>query len=205
LAFPETPTYYRAKAHYPYSIAVLAPVDRRSEHYGERIAGTHWEGCSTDALWGGDATALIQKRLVSELEASGLFPSVVTTPARPEDMVMRTEIHAFCSQVVGLLFLRVAGITALKVTLEQNGKVLFDHKFEKVVTDADKEYSGSQATFIEQAMKVTMADSLRELIREMLSQLDVEGATWSRAAANQSPEPTAPRAGARNPVAQVYR
>ncbi|GIW44965.1 MAG: hypothetical protein KatS3mg077_2247 [Candidatus Binatia bacterium] len=205
LAFPETPTYYRAKAHHPYTVVVLAPVDRRPEHYGERIAGTRWKGCCTDALWGGDASALIQKRLVSELEASALFSSVATTLTRPDDLVMRTEIHAFCSQVVGVVFLRVAGITALKVSLEQNGKVLFDHKFEKVVTDADKEYSGSQVTFIEQAMKVTMADSLRELIKEMLSQLDVEAATWSRAAANQSPEPTAPRAGARNPLARVYR
>jgi len=183
LAFPEAATDYRAKTRYPYAIVVLAPVDRRSVHYGDRVAGTHWKGCSTDPLWGDDASALIQKRLVSELEASGLFSSVTTTSTRPDDVVMTTEIHAFCSQAVGVLFIRVAGIGALKVSLARNGKVLSDHKFERVVTDADKEYSGSQATFIEQAMKVTMADSLRELIKDMLNRFEIEAVTWSPAAA----------------------
>src|SRR5712671_2660520 len=84
LAFPETVTNYRAKAHYPYTIVVLTPVDRRSEHYGESIAGTRWKGCSTDPLLGDDAAALIQKRLVGELEASGLFSSVATASSRPD-------------------------------------------------------------------------------------------------------------------------
>ena len=46
--------------------------------------------------------------------------------------------------------------------MERDGMVLMDKKFERVVTDADPEYSGSQVTFIEQAMRATMADSLRE-------------------------------------------
>jgi len=93
---------------------------------------------------------------------------------------MKTEIHAFCSQSVGFLIVRVAGISSLRVTLEQNGKVLLDRKFEKVVTDADKEYTGSQVTFLEQAMKVTMADSLRELLKDMLKQTEADAESWQR-------------------------
>jgi hypothetical protein len=91
---------------------------------------------------------------------------------------MKTEIHAFCSQTVGFFIARVAGISSLHVILEQDGKVLLDRKFEKVVTDADKEYTGSQVGFIEQAMKVTMADSLRELLKDMLKQIEAEAKTW---------------------------
>jgi len=91
---------------------------------------------------------------------------------------MKTEIRAFCSQARGFFWVRVAGISSLRVILEQNGKVLLDRKFEKVVTDADKEYTGSQVSFIEQAMKVTMADSLRELLKDMFKQFEVEAKTW---------------------------
>src|ERR1041384_6334638 len=122
LAFPETATYYRAKANYPYTIVVLTPVDRRSEHYGQPIAGTRWKGCSTDPFWGDDAAALIQKRLVSELEASGLFSSVATASTRQDDVVVRTDIHAFCSQAVGFLIVRVAGTRGAQATSEQNGR-----------------------------------------------------------------------------------
>jgi predicted oxidoreductase len=65
------------------------------------------------------------------------------------------------------------------VTLEQNGKVLLGRKFEKVVTDADKEYTGSQVTFLEQAMKVTMADSLRELLKDMMEQTEADAKSWN--------------------------
>ncbi len=51
-------------------------------------------------------------------------------------------------------------------------------KFDKVVTDADKEYTGSRAGFLEQAMKVTMADSLRELIKDMLKQVEADAKSW---------------------------
>jgi hypothetical protein len=83
-------------------------------------------------------------------------------------------------QSVGFLFIRVAGITSLRVPLEQNGKVLLDRKFEKVITDADKEYTGSQVGFIEQAMQVTMADSLRELLKDMLKQTETESSNWKK-------------------------
>ena len=91
---------------------------------------------------------------------------------------MKTDIHAFCSQVVGFLYDRVAGIGSLQITVERDGKILMDKRFEKVVTDADKEYTGSQATFIEQAMRVTMADSLRELMKDAVMKCETEAETW---------------------------
>jgi len=174
LPFPETKTAYVAKTKSPYNIVVKTPVDLREKHYGEKVAGTDWTGCSTDPFWATDAPTIIQKRLMKELQDSLLFYKVAAEPSSPNDIIMKTEIHAFCSRSYGFIIIRVAGITSLRVVLEQNGKVLLDRKFEKVVTDADKEYTGSQATFIEQAMSVTMADSLRELQKDMLKQFDIE-------------------------------
>jgi len=160
LSFPETPTGYTTKTSYPYVLVLSTPVDLRSQHYGERVAGTKWKGCSTDPFLGADVPQIIQQRMLKELQGSNLFSKVSTAPTGPDDVILKTEIHAFCSQSVGFMVVRVAGITSLRVIFEQNGKVLLDRKFERVVTDADKEYTGSQVTFLEQAMKVTMADSL---------------------------------------------
>lgn len=177
-SFPETTTGYVATTNYAYTIVVAVPVDDRTQHYGEPVAKTKWAGCSTDPLWTTDAPELIQKRLIQELASSGLFAKVTTNSTGATDIMLKTEIDAFCSQVRGFLIDRVAGIVSLHVTLEQNGKILVDRKFEKVVTDADKEYTGSQVTFIEQAMSVTMADSLRELLKDIIKQLAVDAATW---------------------------
>jgi ABC-type uncharacterized transport system auxiliary subunit len=142
------------------------------------VAGTKWTGCTTDALWNQDAAQLVQERLAREFTASELFAEVTTNLAMPGDLVLKTDIHAFCSQVTGFLVGRVAGISSLQITVERDGKILIDKKFEKVVTDADKEYTGSQATFIEQAMRVTMADSLRELMKDAVMQCEAEAGTW---------------------------
>jgi hypothetical protein len=50
--------------------------------------------------------------------------------------------------------------------------VLFERTLEKVVTDADEEYSGSQASFIEQAMKVLISDSVRGVLSKLVWDLD---------------------------------
>jgi len=180
LPFPDSPTGYAAKATYPHALVVSNPVDQRAQHYGERVAGTKWTGGANDALWSMDATQIVQQRLLREFRTSGLFSKVSTVSTSPDDIVVKTEIHAFCSQAVGFLIARVAGITSLRVTMEQHGRILLDRKFEKVVTDADKEYTGSQVTFIEQAMRVTMADSLRELVRDVLEQTEAEANSWQR-------------------------
>ena len=178
LDFPQTPTGYKAKESYPYALVVSIPIDQRPEHYGEKVAGTKWKGCSTDPFWDTSASWVIEQRLVRELQVSGLFSKVSTVSPSPQDVILKTEIHAFCSHAVGFFFARVAGISSLRVILEQNGKILLDRKFEKVVTDADKEYTGSKAGFLEQAMKVTMADSLRELLKDMFKQFETEAKTW---------------------------
>jgi ABC-type uncharacterized transport system auxiliary subunit len=178
LAFPQTPTGYKAKESYPYAVVVSTPIDQRAKHSGEKVAGTKWKGCSTDPFWNTSAPEIIEQRLVTELEASNLFSNVSTTSTDPHDVIMKTEIHAFCSHTVGFFIARVAGISSLRVILEQNGKILLDRKFEKVVTDADKEYTGSKAGFLEQAMKVTMADSLRELLKDMFKQFEAEAKAW---------------------------
>lgn len=178
LAFPPTATHYAAQRIHPFSIAVTMPVDRRPEHYGEPVAGTRWAGCRTDPFWASDAPSVIRHRLVTELAQSKLFAHVSDGPPAAGEVVLRTEIDAFCSQAVGFLILRVAGISALKITLERDGQRLFEHKFERVVTDADPQYTGSQATFIERAMQVTMADSLRELLRDVFTQLEREASGW---------------------------
>jgi hypothetical protein len=172
LPFPETATHYKAAKSYPYPVVVHGPADSRPLHYGERVAGTKWTGCSTDALWSKEASKLIQERIVTELISSGLFPEVRTISTGPNDLIIKTDIHAFCSQVVGFLIVRAAGIISLTITVEQNGKAILQQKFEKVVTDADKEYSGLQVTTIEQAMAVTMSDSLREVMKQILIGLE---------------------------------
>ena len=176
--FPETVTHYEAKTRFPYRLVIETPSDHRVQHYGEHVAGTRWTGCSTDALWGNDAAQLIQERLVKEFASSGLFAEVTTNQAKPGDLILKTDVHAFCSQVIGFLYDRVAGITSLQISIECDGKILMDKKFDKVVTDADPEYTGSQVTFIEQAMRVTMSDSLREAMKDLLKQCEAEAETW---------------------------
>jgi hypothetical protein len=178
--FPETVTHYAAKTRLPYRLVIEIPSDHRVQHYGEHVAGTRWTGCSTDALWGKDAAQLIQERLVKEFASSGLFTEVTTNQARPGDLVLKTDVHAFCSQVIGFLYDRVAGITSLQISIDRNGQILMDEKFDKVVTDADPEYTGSQVTFIEQAMRVTMSDSLREVMKDALKQCEAEVGNWSQ-------------------------
>lgn len=172
LSFPATTTHYVAQKTYPYNAVVLLPIDLRREHYDEHVAGSRWTGCRTDPFWENEAPAIIRDRIATELIDSKLFARVLQADAAPGDIVIRTEMHAFCSQAFGFLIIRVAGISALKIAVERNGRTLFQHKFERVVTDADPQYSGSQFTFIEQAMTVTMADSLRELLKDFLGRLE---------------------------------
>jgi hypothetical protein len=178
--FPDTVSHYKAKTSLPYTLVIEVPSDHRAQHYGEHVAGTRWTACANDALWDNNAAQLIQKRLVQEFSSSDLFAEVTTNQAKPGDLVLKTDIHVFCSQVIGFVYDRVAGITLVQTSVERDGKILMDKTFDKVVTDADREYTGSQVTFIEQAMRVTMADSLRELIKDMLKQFEAEAGTWSQ-------------------------
>lgn len=194
MAFPETRTGFVAPATHPYALVVPAPIDQRPQHYGEHVAGTRWTGCSTDPFWAERAAQVIRDSLVIELRVSGLFKEVLKTEPKPGALVLKTSVDAFCSQAVGFVFARVAGITALHVTVERDGATLLDRKFERVVTDADPEYTGSTFATLEQAMTTTMGDSLRELLKQMLPQIDVAAATWGA--------PSAPRQGPSAPDMQ---
>lgn len=175
LSFPQTSTGFVAKRPFGTEIYVKLPVDVRSAHYGERVAGSEWEGCKTDALWYDKAATLLHERLSQELASSKLVDSAESTSHSSDHLMLKSEIHAFCSQAKGVLFVRVAGIAAVRFSLERDGKVVWERKIEHVVTDADPEYSGSQVTFVEQAMRVTMADSLRLVLRDLLREIESYG------------------------------
>jgi len=173
--FPETPTGYATKRVRSAELSVLLPTDLRKEHYGEKVAGTKWKACRTDGLRGDAALKIIQDRLALELNRSGLYKNVRTGGDASAPLVLKTEIDAFCSQARGFVLIpwtRVAGITSLHFTLVDSGKVVFDEKLERVVTDADKEYTGTGVGTIGEAMHVTMADSLRGVIAQLLRDLD---------------------------------
>ncbi len=174
LSFPAIQTGYTAKTNFACTVVVAPPSDRRPQHYDEPVAGTKWTAVSTDATLGADATKLIQQRMVDALQASGLFAHVTTQANGPDDVILKIDVDAFCAQVRGFLIDRVAGMTSLQATLEQNGRVLSQHQFEAVVTDADPEYTGSQVTMIEQAMRVTMMDSMQVATKKMLTQFETD-------------------------------
>lgn len=172
LDFPKTATGFVAARTVSATIEVALPVDVRSTHYDDTIAGTRWEGCRTDTFWRETASDILQQRVKDELVASKLFRRVGADLAPGDHFVLKAEIHAFCSQVVGFIFERVAGIVAVKSSLMKNGDNVWEQQIEHVVTDADPDYTGSQVTFIEQAMRVAMSDSLRLTLRDLLTGIE---------------------------------
>ena len=80
---------------------IQTPVDSREDHHGEPVAATRWKGCRTDAFWGDSASLIIRDELVREIENSGLFSRVVTSPPESGHLTLRTNIRSFCSQAVG--------------------------------------------------------------------------------------------------------
>jgi hypothetical protein len=176
-SFPRTLTGYEAQHPSAHSLQLAAPLDVRWQHHGEPVAGTGWKACKTDALGGDEASRIVADRLAQELSFSKLFSGVGSNA--PGDLQLKTQIHAFCAQVFGFIYLRVAGLTALRFQLLRGDEVVYDRKIERVVTDADDEYSGGQFTMIESAMVHVMADSLREVMKELMSDLDARSATWA--------------------------
>lgn len=171
LSFPEVNTGFVAERTLPVTIIIAPPSDVRKAHYSDTVAGTRWEGCRTDTFWSDSATNIFQQNLNREIASSKLFHQPQTYPPPVDYLVLKSEIHAFCSQVVGFVFQRIAGIVAVKFSLVKNGKTVWQRQIEHVVTDTDPEYTGSQITFIEQAMRVAMSDSLRLVLRDLLMDL----------------------------------
>jgi hypothetical protein len=170
-AFHPARIRYEAESTSPRAIRVALPTDARLAHYGENVAGTRWQGCETDPFWGDSAARTLHAELERELRDGKLFSEVLAAD-EPSALVLETEIRALCAQAIGFLWIRVAGITSLHFTLRDGDQVLFERTIEDVVTDADEEYSGSQAAFIEQAMKILISDSLHEVLYDLLRELD---------------------------------
>ena len=156
----------------PATVEVAAPIDVRASHYDEPVAGTDWTGCATDAIWKGDVSTLLQSRIADEIAYSNLFLPADSAPPGARELVLTTKIDAFCSRVRGFIFGQGAGIVSLEFTLLDGDKPVWQKKIEHVVTDSDPDYSGSQVTFIEQAMRILMMDSLKLVLRDMLQDID---------------------------------
>jgi hypothetical protein len=171
-SFHHVDTGFDSDYRSPRVLYVHLPIDSRKDHYDEPVAGTRWTGCRTDAFWGDAAIRIIRDELVREIEKSGLFSRVVTAPPESGHLTLRTDIRAFCSQVVGFIYVRVAGIASLEFTLLEGEALVLEERMDRVVTDRDAEYTGASVGFIKQIMRITMSDSLRELLREFLPKLE---------------------------------
>jgi hypothetical protein len=186
-AFPETPIDFVAPAPVAATLRIAPALDQRSQHYGEPIADGRWKACRTDPLWTTSASEVVGARLRAALEDARVFTRVHVDPASDADLVLVPEIHAFCSHAVGFVYLRVAGVSAIRLRVQRGDETLFDRRFERVVTDADPEYTGSQVAMIEQAMQRTLADSLRELLREAIPRVADEAKSWGAASPQGQP------------------
>jgi hypothetical protein len=169
-SFHPARTGYAAKSTVQRRVRVALPTDARSDHYGQRVAGTRWKACRTDPVWS-DVPTLVSGELERELRDSRVFTEVVAD-SQPSELVLDTEIRAFCAQAWGFVYIRIAGVVALHVTLRDGDRVLFERTIEDVVTDADERYTGPQVDTIERAMKIALSDSLRAVLHELLWRLD---------------------------------
>jgi hypothetical protein len=170
-AFEPITTNYVAKNPTAETIAVSAPIDLRAEHIGEAIAGTEWKACRTDVSPGDAAISYIRENTELALVSSGLFESPVSSLSQAT-YNLKTEVFAYCSEAKGFLWVSAAGIVSLNYRLERDGVVVFSSRYDYVVTDKDDAYSGSQFTFIEEAMKHLMSDVLKNVLISLSQDLD---------------------------------
>ncbi|MGY6216661.1 hypothetical protein ACW73L_16000 [Methylolobus aquaticus] len=166
-SFPESAPGFVSTVHVPDTLSLVPSVDRRRAHLGEDVAGTGWDACEADTLPDGAVPKLVDQRLSQAIEASGLFTRVSRND-QSAIWSLAPEVTVFCSQTRGFIGRRVAGLVGLSFILRKSGKVVWHEEFQRVVTDADPEYSGDFVTTVEQAMRRTMADALRVVLRDAL-------------------------------------
>jgi len=169
-SFPDSAPGYVSTAHVPDTLSLISSVDRRRAHLGEDVAGTGWDACEADTLPDGAVPKLVDQRLSQAIEASGLFTRVSRND-QSAIWSLAPEVTVFCSQTRGFIGRRVAGLVGLSFILRKSGKVVWHEEFQRVVTDADPEYSGNFVTTVEQAMRRTMADALRVVLHDALAAL----------------------------------
>lgn len=170
--FQAAKTSFSAKKNISGSIRISFPTDSRKLHISEKVAGTNWSGCTTDASPTDGISQLLYNNINREISDSRIFINDGNVNAPKDEYVLEADVHTFCSKAVGFIFVRVAGIVSVDFKLTKNGHLIYNKKIEHVVTDADKEYTGSQATFIEQAMRVTEIDSLRLVLKDLMIDLE---------------------------------
>ena len=169
--FPWAATNFSAKKPHPETVFVAPPTDKTSDYYDHSIAGTSWQGTRTDTFSEGAMQDLVRQELKRELQFSKIFTGVNSAPTEG-GLTLDTEVRAFGAQVRGFIWSRVGGVSSFEFTLRRGGKVLFQKAYEKVVTDGDPEYTGQSVGFIEDAMRATMSDSFREVLKEFFADLD---------------------------------
>jgi hypothetical protein len=174
VSLPEKRTGFKAARTYPYEIIVDLPIDSRAEFAASTVAGTDWTGCKLDSIWGTSAPSVIRERLVTELADSRLFQqvSLAAAPGHASDYRLKIDLHAFCGDLrKKFIITRGAGIVDIVFTLERNGQPVWQRRFEKVMTDDDPEYSGSQITTLRNGVIHVMGDSLRLTLKEFFPAL----------------------------------
>ena len=170
-SFPRAVTNFSSPRQHPYTVFVNQPEDKTSEYYGRSIAGTSWQGTRTDTFGPNAMQELVRRELQRELQAATIFSGVSSVETK-DALVLDTVIRAFGAQVRGFIWGRVGGVSSFEFTLRRDGKILFQKVYEKVVKDGDPEYTGSSAGFIEDAMRATMSDSFREVLKALFADLD---------------------------------
>ncbi|MGZ5784477.1 MAG: hypothetical protein ACXWJM_01045 [Ramlibacter sp.] len=170
-SFPESAPAFVGATHSPDAIAIAASTDGRAKYLGRNVAGTEWHACMVDTLPEGALPDLVHGRIVEALGNSRMFASVEPVAA-PANWTLETEIQVFCSQTRGFVIRRVAGLVGIKFTLKKGGKTVSEQTVERVVTDADPEFTGAAVSTVEQAMRRAMADTLRVVLSDALRQME---------------------------------
>lgn len=171
LSFPETAPGVVGTKRLDEAVSIAPSVDRRSDYIGRPVANTGWLACKADTLAEGALPKLVDERITEAVVKAQMF-TMVTPFGSQATWNLAPEIRVFCSQTRGFIGRRVAGLVAIKFTLRKGGAVVWEQTVERVVTDADSDYTGSFVTTVEQAMRRSMADSLRLVLRDALREVD---------------------------------
>jgi hypothetical protein len=171
LSFPETAPGFVGTTRLGEGVSIVPSVDRRPQYIGRPVANTDWLACKADTLAQGALPKLVDERITEAVIKAQVFFAVRSVDPQAT-WTLAPEIHVFCSQTRGFIVRRVAGLVAIKFTLRKGGAVVWEQTVERVVTDADSDYTGSSVTTVEQAMRRSMADSLRLVLRDALREVD---------------------------------
>ena len=171
LGFPDSAPAFVSSRRTSDDLSIAPSIDRRSEYIGRDVAGTGWLACKADTLNSGQLPKLVDERINEAISAAKIF-SDVKTPDVKTKWTLSPEIQVFCSQTRGFIGRRVAGLVTIKFSLQREGVAVWEQAIEQVVTDADSEYTGSFVTTVEQAMRRSMADSLRVVLKRALGEID---------------------------------